>query len=562
MKTDRDDDTDDENQPLTQAVHSRGSRRNWQTLFVAVVSFVAGFSCCFVMQPGMRPSDPRDDLDTALDRGLEIAASVEHRAMPLPSNCYPLVDAKSLASKGRSLTMIRTRIAGIRQFSLFIHPLSMDQYASQEMIIFGENHPSTTAALRVLLPRCFGAGALFYDIGANVGYFTHLSARLGARVIAIEPTAYHRRLLHLSLTINQLQHSVVVVPRALTATATALTATACMDMDPVNAGNTYASVGKACRPEMLAKLTTLSRVIEKHGPPELIKVDVEGFEILALQGGEELLAKSPPSVIVFEYNSATWPIAPTARAWVEDHPEAGLNSTGGLEARNRQMAAELVAFFYDGPMGRARYVLHDLNAPVSLGGAQGRADWLAYLSGGLQAKLNWNTDLLLISAEFAAKHELNSLVSLFALGEEPDGSTALGARRFMNRARLRSPNRRFEAYLQFDGEAHSSVCVGPAAPPPSQTVRPRPDVILFNQDDGNLCMRRGMSPQAATAPLWCHASSRCMDSAEGCALRVTNQGELRWGKVALGKGGSGGEVLASIRGSSRRQASDAVCFSK
>ena len=554
--------TEDENEALIHTGHRRGSNRDWQTLFVAVASFVAGFSCWFVMQQGMRttarPSGPSDDLDTALDRGLEIAASVEHRALPLPSNCYPLVDAKSLARKGRSLTLIRTRIAGIRQFGLFIHPLSMDQYASQEMIIFGENHPSTTAALRVLLPRCFGAGALFYDIGANVGYFTHLSARLGARVIAIEPTAYHRRLLHLSLTINRLQHSVVVVPRALTATATALTATACMDMDPANAGNTYASVGKACRPEMLAKLTTLSRVIEKHGPPQLIKVDVEGFEILALKGGEELLAKSPPSVIIFEYNSATWPIAPTARAWVEDHPEAGLNSTGGLEARNRQMAAELVAFFCDGPVGRARYVLHDLNAPVSLGGAQGRADWLAYLSGGLQAKLLWNTDLLLISAELAAKHELYSLVSLFALGEEPDGSTALGARRFMNRARLRSPNRRFEAYLQFDGEAHSRVCVGP----PSQTVRPRPNVILFNQDDGNLCMRRGMSPQAATAPLWCHASSSCMDSAEGCALRVTNQGELRWGRVALSKDGSGGEVLASIRGSARRQESGAVCFSK
>ena len=409
------DESEDESEALIHTGHRRGSNRDWQTLFVAVASFVAGFSCWFVMQQGMRttarPSGPSDDLDTALDRGLEIAASVEHRALPLPSNCYPLVDAKSLARKGRSLTLIRTRIAGIRQFGLFIHPLSMDQYASQEMIIFGENHPSTTAALRVLLPRCFGAGALFYDIGANVGYFTHLSARLGARVIAIEPTAYHRRLLHLSLTINQLQHSVVVVPRALTATATALTATACMDMDPVNAGNTYASVGKACRPEMLAKFTTLSRVIEKHGPPQLIKLDVEGFEILALKGGEETLAKSPPSVIIFEYNSATWPIGPTARAWVEDHPEAGLNSTGGLEARNRQMAAELVAFFCDGPVGRARYVLHDLNAPVSLGGAQGRADWLAYLSGGLQAKLLWNTDLLLISAELAAKHELYSLVS-------------------------------------------------------------------------------------------------------------------------------------------------------
>lgn len=526
---------------------------------LAAVSFAAGYSCaCNRMQLTgsggalAASSGMANDLSTALDRGIEMAANVERRTGPLSSKCYPKVNGTEIVRKGRSLTMIRTRIVGIRQFSLFIHPLLTDQFASQELIMSGENHPSTTAVLCLLMPRLFGARPSFYDIGANIGYFTHLTARLGARVVAIEPTAYHRRLLRLSLTINQLQRAVIVVPHALTASAMAGSQTACMDMDPTNAGNTQASIGVACRPEMLAKLTTLGHVIEEHGSPQLMKVDVEGFEILALKGGEAHLAKAPPSVVIFEYNSATWPVAPTARAWIDAHPEA-LSFTGGLEARNHQMAAELVAFFCDGPVGRARYVMYDLNAPASLGAARGRADWLAYLSGGAQAKIEWNTDLLLVAAEVAAKHELDSLGAVFALGEEPDGSMALGQRRFITRARLSSPRRRFEAYLHLDAWGHGKVCVQSTAQT-AQTAQRRPKAFLINQEDGNLCMRHGMAPQALTdpVPLWCH--STCVSSAGKCALRVTDQGELRWGIH-----GAGGEVLASIRGSRGRPIGTA-CF--
>mmetsp|Transcript_26080 Transcript_26080/g.66217 ORF Transcript_26080/g.66217 Transcript_26080/m.66217 type:complete len:399 (+) Transcript_26080:149-1345(+) len=344
----------DDGEPLLGTERRASSGWSTMTLLVAAaLSFAGGTLFHWVGTiAGQHKAGVRLDVD--LDRALEMAASIERRALPLPANCYPLVDAKAI-TQGRSLIMTRTRIRGIRQFSFFFHPLTMDQYASQEMIRSGLNHPSTTEAFLIMFRHCFGTRPIFFDIGANIGYFTLLNARLGARVIAIEPTPYHRRLLRLSLTINQLAHTVTVVPRALSASATE-DAFACMDMDPTNAGNTIAQLGTPCRPEMLVKMTTLGRVIEQHGPPEILKVDIEGFEMLALKGGEEQLARSPPSAIIFEYNSFTWPVSPMAQAWIQSHPDAGVvkaNGThasrdkypGGLAARNRRMAAEFVTFF-------------------------------------------------------------------------------------------------------------------------------------------------------------------------------------------------------------------------
>jgi FkbM family methyltransferase len=44
------------------------------------------------------------------------------------------------------------------------------------------------------------SNATFFDVGANIGYFTLLVASLGRRVVAVEPTQYHRALMQVGPT--------------------------------------------------------------------------------------------------------------------------------------------------------------------------------------------------------------------------------------------------------------------------------------------------------------------------------------------------------------------------
>ena len=73
----------------------------------------------------------------------------------LPAACFPGIDTEALAAESRSLTLVRTRVPELdEQFSLFIHPLTMDQHATQELLLRGLNHRATPGLLRDLAARC------------------------------------------------------------------------------------------------------------------------------------------------------------------------------------------------------------------------------------------------------------------------------------------------------------------------------------------------------------------------------------------------------------------------
>ena len=225
-----------------------------------------------------------------------ISHSVERRRSPLPANCYPQVDAANMAENARSLTLVRTRIQQLsddQQFGLFIHPLVIDQVATQELMLHGFNHQSTTAMLASLVPLLGGTGrsTLVYDIGANIGYVSLLSARLGAQVVAFEPTAYHRELLKTSMAINGIREtsasgSVHVVGAALVKDIQSSPKEVCLGMEQqlANAGATTLDIQQAsCPKELRAPVMQLDAEIRKHGPPHIVKIDVEGYEMEALR---------------------------------------------------------------------------------------------------------------------------------------------------------------------------------------------------------------------------------------------------------------------------------------
>src|SRR5918993_624309 len=107
----------------------------------------------------------------------------------------------------------RLRVAGIDVY------LDVTDGSARLHYFHGQPYePGSAEALRNSLTP----GAVFVDVGANIGYFTVLAARMvgdAGRVVAFEPHPEALRVLRAALDVNQVSHVVDVVEAAAAATA-------------------------------------------------------------------------------------------------------------------------------------------------------------------------------------------------------------------------------------------------------------------------------------------------------------------------------------------------------
>ena len=138
-------------------------------------------------------------------------------------------------------------------------------------------------------------GATLWDVGANIGLFTLLGARLGLNVVAFEPLLTSQQLLQLALPLNGVGESVVAIPVGLSDR----TRTATFAIRSAHPGITGSSIGvdiKAAR----YRITTVtmagddvrSMLTEPFNAPTAIKLDVDGIELQILDGLCDTLASS------------------------------------------------------------------------------------------------------------------------------------------------------------------------------------------------------------------------------------------------------------------------------
>lgn len=122
--------------------------------------------------------------------------------------------------------------------------------------------------------------AVVYDIGAHAGYYTLAAARRARQVLAFEPNPANQEALRFHLARNRLDN-VVVYPAAVGAAP----GTAQFS----SAGDGYR--GRLGAGELTVKVEALDALIEAGAPaPDLVKMDVEGAELAALDGAAALLA--------------------------------------------------------------------------------------------------------------------------------------------------------------------------------------------------------------------------------------------------------------------------------
>src|SRR5712691_4956182 len=149
-------------------------------------------------------------------------------------------------------------------------------------------------ALRELLRQ----GDVFVDGGAHVGLYTLLAAkRVGpaGRVIAFEPHPLNAQLLRLNVARSEFRSRVVVEEAALTAH----TGTALFHWSPslTTHGRFLSSPAPDSRISSVRTLDLDCYVSREVGQVDLIKLDLEGGEVQALQGMRSSLVRARCAII-------------------------------------------------------------------------------------------------------------------------------------------------------------------------------------------------------------------------------------------------------------------------
>jgi len=148
-------------------------------------------------------------------------------------------------------------------------------------------------------------GMVFFDVGANLGQYTLLAAqRVGreGQVHSFEPSSRMFAESKYNVELNVLSNICTLNKLALSNKV----GTAKLSRYQPGA-EVYGSLGTQCRESPIVgyevvETTTLDTYVEKKGVDhiDLIKMDIEGAELLALQGSEHTLSKSIAPAIVLE----------------------------------------------------------------------------------------------------------------------------------------------------------------------------------------------------------------------------------------------------------------------
>jgi FkbM family methyltransferase len=186
---------------------------------------------------------------------------------------------------------IRVRLP---QFDLLVR---LDDWAVGIRIAVNRSYePHVTAVVQQFVQP----GTVFIDIGANIGYYSLLAARLAGpsgKVIAFEPGAANCALLEQSLQINDLRN-VTLKPWAVA---------------DIDGSVSYGADDSNGRIELDRRVelpgvpaVTLDTALADEPRIDFIKMDIEGAEGRALRGMQQILQRHRP-IVCSEFTPAAMP---------------------------------------------------------------------------------------------------------------------------------------------------------------------------------------------------------------------------------------------------------------
>ncbi len=169
----------------------------------------------------------------------------------------------------------------------------------------GEADDRVRAALLAQVRR----DAIVLDVGANVGWWTVPLARrvgpAGGRVIAFEPVPANRARLEWAIDANAVRGTVQVVPVALGESAGELGMWLKSEETGAGSGTAALVTGEGAS-HLRVPVTTLDQWAIQHALErcDLVKLDIEGAELMMLRGAERVIARTRP--LIFGEFEAYW----------------------------------------------------------------------------------------------------------------------------------------------------------------------------------------------------------------------------------------------------------------
>jgi len=170
-----------------------------------------------------------------------------------------------------------------------LYRLGLFRIARNLFLVISKHHRTQRQNNKSFYKRFIQNGDLCFDVGANLGQTVEALLASGGRVISIEPNPKCYDILakqyakHPQVVLRQLAIGEGSGTATLNFQGTESTASLLPDWPYHTDESTEVSI------------TTLDKVIEEHGIPKLIKVDVEGFEREVFSG-----LNTPIEYIIFE----------------------------------------------------------------------------------------------------------------------------------------------------------------------------------------------------------------------------------------------------------------------
>lgn len=146
-------------------------------------------------------------------------------------------------------------------------------------------------------------GMTLYDVGANIGYVSLLlahAARPNGRVFAFEALPVNIERIRRNIDLNGLEKRISLIPRAVADKGGELTFYV---HESVGMGKVAGSAGRPqeqYQAEITVEALSLDEFVYQQGnpAPDVVKMDIEGGEVLALPGMKRILAEHRPLLLL------------------------------------------------------------------------------------------------------------------------------------------------------------------------------------------------------------------------------------------------------------------------
>ncbi len=219
-----------------------------------------------------------------------------YRVLPL----FPVNILASLANSNPGSLKYRLATAGLKQRDVKIgngiaKGLKFNNAESSPELALG----TYEVPIQNIFAQYLKTGAVFYDIGANVGFFSIVAAKLvgdSGKVIAFEPGKDNAQAIRHNAALNNFKQ-IEVIEKAISNTS----GSGQLLLAKYSGGHALATADAP--PDLAGEITvdvvSIDDLIAQKliVPPNFVKVDVEGAELDVLKGMKETIKTYQPTII-------------------------------------------------------------------------------------------------------------------------------------------------------------------------------------------------------------------------------------------------------------------------